>query len=469
MDPTSEIKSDLDGIQSKLPSRLRGSKIILFLILILAIPITLFLIKTAQDFRQRASESIPLPSPVFRLNAPNISDHFYTISQEQRDQAEAIGYTYEGIAFYAYPTANPGQVSPAPTDTPAAPTPTDTPVPTVSTQSGDSGPGSVFSSFQNQVPSPSPNESGPSGGFSSWASKVPSPSPAEGFVRGVSTANADAGPTSSVTPPPVSPNETNPTVTSTNLNLPLVPVYRLYSPSLGDHFYTLSKAESDNAAANDGYNFEGIAFYVFANPTDVPNLMPVYRLFNPTVEDHFYTISQTERDSAETIGYNYEGIAFYAFPMADPNQLPAATGVPPIQNQSSSSAEPRTPVDVFKSFINQVPSPSPNESSPSSTFTDWITQVPSPSPNETSPNNVFVASSGTPGTSCPLHSQGDANCDGKINTDDFNIWRDEYLSIVNQSGAPSTIRSDFNNSSPAVDTDDFNIWRDGFLNSSLPH
>lgn len=72
---------------------------------------------------------------------------------------------------------------------------------------------------------------------------------------------------------------------------------------------------------------------------------------------------------------------------------------------------------------------------------------PSPSP---SPQN------------CPFQNRGDANCDRKVNTDDFNIWRDEFLHVV------SNKSSDFNNDQ-TVNTDDFNIWRDGFLNESLPH
>lgn len=69
---------------------------------------------------------------------------------------------------------------------------------------------------------------------------------------------------------------------------------------------------------------------------------------------------------------------------------------------------------------------------------------------------------------CPLKSQGDANCDGKINTDDFNIWRDEFLNPYTGEAAPPPLRADFNGVGN-VTTDDFNIWRDGFLNAALPH
>ncbi|MEM6991008.1 MAG: hypothetical protein AAF721_10935 [Myxococcota bacterium] len=40
-------------------------------------------------------------------------------------------------------------------------------------------------------------------------------------------------------------------------------LYRLYSGSLGNHFYTTSAAERDNAVANLGYVFESVGCYVF--------------------------------------------------------------------------------------------------------------------------------------------------------------------------------------------------------------
>jgi len=68
----------------------------------------------------------------------------------------------------------------------------------------------------------------------------------------------------------------------------------------------------------------------------------------------------------------------------------------------------------------------------------------------------------TPGPSCPLKNRGDANCDGKINILDFNIWRDEFLRVAN------TTSADFN-SDNSITILDFNVWRDGFLDPSLPH
>ena len=91
--------------------------------------------------------------------------------------------------------------------------------------------------------------------------------------------------------------------------------YRLFSPGSGDHFYTTSTIERDNAVTNDGYNSEGVACYVYDSPPSGPNGSAAFwRLFSPGSGDHFYTTSTTERDNAVTKdGYRYEGIASYGY------------------------------------------------------------------------------------------------------------------------------------------------------------
>jgi hypothetical protein len=90
------------------------------------------------------------------------------------------------------------------------------------------------------------------------------------------------------------------------------PLYRLFNPSNGDHFYTTSAAERDGAVANFGYTSEGIACYVFGSSAS--GTTPLYRLFNPNNGDHFYTTSAAERDGAvANFGYTSEGIACYVF------------------------------------------------------------------------------------------------------------------------------------------------------------
>ncbi len=72
------------------------------------------------------------------------------------------------------------------------------------------------------------------------------------------------------------------------------------------------------------------------------------------------------------------------------------------------------------------------------------------------PSSSFIL----PGANCQYKSKGDANCDNKVNTDDFNIWRSDFLQNWHD--------ADFNGDGKAT-TDDFNIWRDGFLNAGVPH
>ena len=44
-----------------------------------------------------------------------------------------------------------------------------------------------------------------------------------------------------------------------------VPLFRMFSPKAGDHFYTTNAAEKNNAITSLGYVDEGIAAYV--NPS----------------------------------------------------------------------------------------------------------------------------------------------------------------------------------------------------------
>lgn len=83
------------------------------------------------------------------------------------------------------------------------------------------------------------------------------------------------------------------------------PMYRLYNPNSGEHFYTASVGERDYLVFV-GWNYEGIAWYApkFGNP--------VYRLYNPNAGDHHYTLSAFERDYLVKVGWNYEGISWYS-------------------------------------------------------------------------------------------------------------------------------------------------------------
>lgn len=93
-----------------------------------------------------------------------------------------------------------------------------------------------------------------------------------------------------------------------------------------------------------------------------------------------------------------------------------------------------------------------------------VTTVPTsvtPTPTQAIPTNTPQPTAAI--ISCPLKSKGDANCDRKINTDDFGIWWDEYYRIL------TTTAADFNRDG-IVDLDnDFIIWKNSMRDPLLTH
>ena len=68
-----------------------------------------------------------------------------------------------------------------------------------------------------------------------------------------------------------------------------------------------------NAVGNLGYRYEGITAYVY--PTQLCNSVPLFRTYNAKVGDHFYTTSAPERDNAITrLNFVDEGIVGYVNP-----------------------------------------------------------------------------------------------------------------------------------------------------------
>ena len=84
------------------------------------------------------------------------------------------------------------------------------------------------------------------------------------------------------------------------------PMYRLYNPNSGEHFYTADEGEKDYLSGI-GWNYEGIGWNA-----PVSSNSPVYRLYNPYSSDHHYTMDEGERDYLSQNGWNYEGIGWYS-------------------------------------------------------------------------------------------------------------------------------------------------------------
>ncbi len=98
----------------------------------------------------------------------------------------------------------------------------------------------------------------------------------------------------------------------------LGPVYRFWSPVQGKHFYTISGAERDHVLKEyvDIYDYEGVGFYAYYNPTE-EGLAPVHRFWSSTLQAHFWTINEQEKDAllkGEAGSWEYEGVVFYAYP-----------------------------------------------------------------------------------------------------------------------------------------------------------
>lgn len=97
---------------------------------------------------------------------------------------------------------------------------------------------------------------------------------------------------------------------------PATAVYRFWSDLYRNHFYTVSEAEKDRiiATMQDVWTFEGIAFYVHMQP--VEGSLPVHRFWLNRQQSHLYSISAEEKDELESSfpnAFTYEGVAWHAF------------------------------------------------------------------------------------------------------------------------------------------------------------
>lgn len=99
-----------------------------------------------------------------------------------------------------------------------------------------------------------------------------------------------------------------------------VALYRLYNSRTNDHLYTTSCEEKDSAMRNNNYAYEGVAAYVAAR--QLRRTIPLYRLLLANGE-HFYTIDQNEVNDLTRNGNNTsEGIAGYVASSQQRNTVP---------------------------------------------------------------------------------------------------------------------------------------------------
>ncbi len=96
-----------------------------------------------------------------------------------------------------------------------------------------------------------------------------------------------------------------------------VPLYRLWSASKTDHFVTTSWDEVQSAVDSNGYEYQGVIGYAYADTsaeTGCAGTKAFYRMFRPDIEVHYYTLNSSEIQTATSKGYMYEGITAYVFP-----------------------------------------------------------------------------------------------------------------------------------------------------------
>ena len=85
-----------------------------------------------------------------------------------------------------------------------------------------------------------------------------------------------------------------------------MPLYRYWNSTLGDHFFTTDYSEL--GAGKFGWVFEGPGGYVHDQPG--PGLVPLYRYWNSHGRDHFYTTNFNELGTG-SFGWVYEKIQCY--------------------------------------------------------------------------------------------------------------------------------------------------------------
>lgn len=96
-----------------------------------------------------------------------------------------------------------------------------------------------------------------------------------------------------------------------------IPLYRYWNSTIGDHFYTTSWRELGRGRY--GWRYEGVQCYVF--PRRVRGSVPLYRYWNPRIGDHFYTTSWRELGSGR-YGWRYEGVQCYVYPRHELDSVP---------------------------------------------------------------------------------------------------------------------------------------------------
>lgn len=101
-----------------------------------------------------------------------------------------------------------------------------------------------------------------------------------------------------------------------------IPIYRAYKSSDVDHFYCTNDIHLVQAIQN-GYDFEKVDGYLSLTPFVTSNLKCVFRFYDSTQMSHIYTTNSVTKDSliSASTGNKYEGISGYAYGTAEPGMV----------------------------------------------------------------------------------------------------------------------------------------------------
>lgn len=102
-------------------------------------------------------------------------------------------------------------------------------------------------------------------------------------------------------------------------------VYRFFDTTGGTHFYSTSETERNTLIQTRAdLVYEGVGLKAVASPSTDPAAAPVFRFFDVTTGTHFYSASAGERDTilATRPDLRFEGTAFYEHTTAKAGDAP---------------------------------------------------------------------------------------------------------------------------------------------------
>jgi len=98
-----------------------------------------------------------------------------------------------------------------------------------------------------------------------------------------------------------------------------VPLFRLYNPTNHDHFYTTIPVQRDSA---NGYTFEKVEGCISDRKFNHEHCGYLFRLYNPSADVHYYTSNGTDRNQHIIDGYDYEGIVGFLYTLTGEGVMP---------------------------------------------------------------------------------------------------------------------------------------------------